>query len=101
MRLHVIEGAVVVGLATYRLASLLVHEDGPWAVFERIRTRAGVPGPGEVAEATFWASLLSCTWCVSLWLAPALWLLWELVPIAAAILAAATISMIAGREVQR
>ena len=96
-----IEGAIIAGLAAFRVASLFVREDGPWSVFERLRTRAGVPGPGEIAEATFWSGLLSCVWCASVWLAPAAWALWETVPVAAAILAAASVAMIADRQVQR
>ena len=63
----------VFGLATWRVASLLVHEEGPWKVFFRLRVWAGiVHGPqGEIAMIPdrFLAGVLSCVWCCSLWVA--------------------------------
>ncbi|MCD6290044.1 MAG: hypothetical protein J7M34_06020 [Anaerolineae bacterium] len=66
-------------LAAWRLASLLVNEDGPWAMFSQLRYWAGlrsVAVRGEdgrlrvsrVASNT-WAEGLSCVWCVSVWIA--------------------------------
>lgn len=52
----------VLALATWRLASLLIDEDGPSHIFERLRARAGVYDPGEVSGL---ATLFSCYWCLS------------------------------------
>lgn len=56
---------IVFGLATWRVASLFVNEDGPWFIFNKLRHRAGIRnmeiGPG------FLAQLLSCIWCFSLY----------------------------------
>jgi len=67
------------GLAAWRLAHMLVHEDGPWAIFARLRYRVGlhsVAVRGEdgrlrvsrVASNTL-AEGLTCVWCVSVWTA--------------------------------
>lgn len=63
-------------LASWRLAHMLVNEDGPFAVFAKLRYRAGirkVPAQGAngvevitVAPSTI-AQGLTCVWCVSVW----------------------------------
>jgi hypothetical protein len=60
---------VVLGLATWRLTSLVVKEDGPWNLLARLRHLIGVRfdaasqpyGLNIVAEA------LTCMWCSSVW----------------------------------
>ncbi len=54
-------------LATWRLAHLLAHEDGPFDLVVRLRLRAGDG---------VWGRLMDCPYCLSLWLAvvPAVWL---------------------------
>ncbi len=71
-------------LAAYRLTHLFVHEDGPFSVFDWIRYKAGVTveqhtlrsiqdgwmSIGETAHADgFWAELLVCPLCLSVWFA--------------------------------
>lgn len=66
-------------LACWRIASLLVHEDGPWGVFARLRYRVGLRsvvrqdanGHPAVAKAAMntWAEGLTCVWCVTMWVA--------------------------------
>lgn len=52
---------------------MLVIEDGPLDVFERIRLAVGAQGgePGEIIELPMWkaffASLFSCIYCMSIW----------------------------------
>ncbi len=68
-------------LAAWRLAHLLVHEEGPADLFARLRHRAGVrwvavqgpagPTPTRVATTSL-AKGLTCLWCVSVWTAAAL-----------------------------
>ena len=74
---------VVLFLATWRLAHMLVKEDGPWAVFARLRKRAGleqiVVRNGEQVDIVWHARTtlaegLRCVWCVSVWCAAILWL---------------------------
>jgi hypothetical protein len=47
-------------LAVWRVTHLLNAEDGPWDLVVRLRTRAGTG---------FWAGLLDCFYCLSLWIA--------------------------------
>lgn len=54
----------ILGLATWRVSSLITSETGPFRVFERLRRRVGVDEPGEV---TGLQDLLSCVWCLSIW----------------------------------
>ena len=52
---------LLLGLLTvWRLTHLLNAEDGPWDVVVRLRRAAGTG---------FWAGLLDCFYCLSLWMA--------------------------------
>jgi hypothetical protein len=46
-------------LGAWRVTHLLATEDGPWDLVLRLRRRAG---------AGFWASLMDCFYCLSLWI---------------------------------
>lgn len=76
---------ILMMLAAWRLSSLLVNEDGPFDIFSRIRYLAGVrwiPIKQEngtisqmrVAETTF-AKGVTCVWCVSMWMAPVVYIM--------------------------
>ena len=52
---------IVFGLATWRISTMLINEDGPFDVFFRIREWTGDEG--------FFADLFSCVWCMSVWVA--------------------------------
>lgn len=88
---------VVYALATFRLTSLLTREEGPFGLFDWIRAKAGIhyvfanAGPHEWEFINpslppsrlvktvngFWADLLNCPWCLSIWLAaPAVACVW-------------------------
>jgi hypothetical protein len=81
-----VHSLIILALATWRLTSLLVNEDGPFKMFYRLREWAGVihNGNGDVigCENSLFAGLLSCFWCTSVWIAIILsalfsdWLLW-------------------------
>ena len=69
---------ILLALAAWRLAYMLVREDGPFAMFARLRQRAGLTqiivngpdGPDVVWSAsTTLAEGLQCVWCVSVWTA--------------------------------
>lgn len=73
---------VVLALATWRLTSLLVWEDGPFEVFARLRRRLGVRyDESSVAYGTNWlAKGVVCPACVSVWFGfgwAGLYFLWE------------------------
>lgn len=65
--------ALIAGLAGWRLAYLLVRDDGPFGLFERIRAKAGVPRIGFQAPRPFFGGVLSCMYCATVWTAGAAW----------------------------
>lgn len=58
------------GLAVWRISSLLVHEDGPWYVFKRLREAVGFEyyDDGAVLREPD-NNVLACVWCTSVWVA--------------------------------
>jgi hypothetical protein len=59
-------------LAVWRVSSLFVRESGPAFVFKRLREKAGIVHDGEevaLIPDTFFAQVLSCVWCFSIWAA--------------------------------
>ena|SRR3990167_4123830 len=59
---------IVRGLATWRIAHMLVHEIGPLGILTRIRSVAGIEHDFE-GFPSVWKSnnVLSCVWCTSFW----------------------------------
>jgi len=75
---------LILGLATWRISSLLVQEDGPGDVFMRIRELAGIShdqnkDPLAIPDG-FWPNLLSCVWCLSLWMATLIFIAYLVFP---------------------
>lgn len=54
---------VLAALASYRVATAIAYEDGPWRVFDRLREHATARWPLWVAEG------LHCPRCLSVWAA--------------------------------
>jgi hypothetical protein len=50
-------------LAVWRICSLISGEDGPWGIFQRIRSIVTLKSPS-LGEG------IHCLWCVSLWISP-------------------------------
>lgn len=50
---------LILGLATWRISTMFVNEDGPFDIFFKMRERFG--------EGRFFDSLFSCVWCISVW----------------------------------
>lgn len=94
---------IAIGLATFRLVSLLQGERGPFAIFERMRgwvaLRDGVPVEEQRLRHEV-ALALACSWCLSLWAALACWGLWLLEPWIVVIMAASTIAIVADRYLE-
>ena len=65
---------LIFSLATWRISSLLVHEDGPYAIFRRIRERTE-----HMKIELFWA-LFQCVWCTSVWVSAGVLLAWHFQP---------------------
>jgi len=63
----------ILGLATWRISALLSKEAGPFDVFKRIRKKAGIIHDENddvfMVPHNFFAELLSCVWCTSIWVA--------------------------------
>jgi hypothetical protein len=85
---------VLTGLAGWRLASLLVDEDGPGLIFESLRRAVGVK-PGLVSG--FIPSLFSCVYCMSVWTTSLMWLLWYVSPEAVSLIAAWAMALVVHR----
>ena len=86
-----IEQAVLIGLAAWRMASLFSQEDGPLSIFARFRTLIGVPETGEITGVL--PLLFTCMACLTMWMAAAMWGLWELEPIAVMVIAAMSVAL--------
>jgi hypothetical protein len=75
---------LIFGLATWRIASLFVQEDGPFFMFRRLRELAGIEHDDDggivLIPDTFFALALSCMWCCSIWVGAAWTVLWLLFP---------------------
>jgi hypothetical protein len=75
---------IVLGLATWRISALLSREAGPFRIFEKIRILSGIKHDGDGSvfyiPPRFFAELLSCVWCVSIWVGTAWYLFWLLTP---------------------
>jgi len=60
---------LILGLATWRVASLFVNEKGPFNIFVLIREEAGIQhdksGDPFLIPGNFFAQVLSCVWCFS------------------------------------
>lgn len=70
----------VTGLAAWRLANLLVNEQGPFAIFARLRYTAGIrqivtrdsdgiPVGVAYSASNELAAALMCVWCTGFWTA--------------------------------
>lgn len=87
---------LIYGLATWRAASLLVNEAGPWDVFLRLRRLTGIEHDGEKQKTIipdgFLPGVFSCVWCASLWVAGG-WVVFDLVIPSVAIKLAAVLAL--------
>src|SRR5262245_25863098 len=62
---------VILALATWRIAHLMVLETGPFGVFKRLRERVGIVHAPDtdvifIVPDNVFAQALSCVWCGSL-----------------------------------
>jgi len=83
---------IAIILATYRLSSLVVDEAGPFNMFVKFRELLGIrhdeTGQINCVPDNIMANLCSCLWCMSLWIAGLVYLIWRIEPIPVYILAA-------------
>lgn len=70
---------IILGLATWRVSSLLVNESGPFGIFIKIREVTGIQhdknGDAYLIPDNVFAQILSCVWCCSVWVA----FFWEII----------------------
>ncbi len=90
-----IEQAILIGLAAWRMTALLAYERGPFDVFVRLRTLLGFEHDDE-GRPDSWPSgvlrdVISCPWCLGLPMAAVAFGLWQVVPLAVIVLAAASV----------
>lgn len=82
---------LILALATWRISALLTKEAGPFHIFEKLRERSGIThdadGQVQMIPSKFFAELLSCVWCASIWVATGWVVLYVLAPDVATILA--------------
>src|SRR5688500_18176193 len=65
------------GLAAWRLASLLANEDGPWMIFKRLRQRAEQwCNRYRFCRELGLHDLVACEWCNSVWIGAGLTILY-------------------------
>ena len=71
---------IILGLATWRLSSLFVQEEGPLFIFVKFRHFVGIRWNevGEEYAENFVGKLFLCVWCLSVWMAFALSILYLL-----------------------
>ena len=93
---HLLIESILIGLAGWRIANLLVNENGPFAVFEHLRLFIGLK-PGEVSG--FLPELFSCVYCMSVWATIAAYFVYLISPIVVMIVAAMSVALIANRIV--
>ena len=98
-----IEAAVIIGLAAWRITALLSYERGPFDIFIRLRSLFGIMhDPDPPNEPTSWpdnslARAIVCPWCLGLWAAAAMYGLWQLEPAVVMVVAAASVVVMVER----
>jgi len=90
----VIVEAVLIGLAAWRMANFLVNENGPFDIVVSLREQVGVK-VGTIEG--FFPSLFTCVYCMSVWTAIYMYVLWEIEPIIVMVVAAMAIALVAER----
>ncbi len=80
---------------------MITSEDGPWNIFRYWRSLLGVKHDSDgdiqmIPDKTL-AKFFSCLWCISLWVAVLLWLVWMICPIIVVFLAVSTLVIIIDR----
>lgn len=97
---------VILALATWRLSSMIVREDGPGYVFRGLREMAGIThdesGGVVMIPDGFLPQLLSCVYCSSIWVGFIWMIFWTLAPVIAirfaALFALSTLAVVFDRH---
>ena len=83
-----LESLLVGILAVWRISCMVYYEHGPFDIFRKLREAAGVEFTDEDGKPlSFWGKQLKCFWCITFWVALAVWPVavwasWLLIPFA-------------------
>ncbi|MFW6031171.1 MAG: hypothetical protein ACOC9T_01150 [Myxococcota bacterium] len=97
----IIIDALLIGLAAYRLTSLLAEEEGPAQVFLRLRAwlLRRLPRMNRLIDET---TIDACIWCVGLWITAAVWAVHQYVAVEPVVVfAAASVAVAVSQYVDR
>lgn len=82
LQLELLAEVLIIGLASWRIAALLSYERGPFHVFLKLRSVLGFThdenGQPDAWPDGFFPELISCVWCLSLWIAAGMWGVWQI-----------------------
>lgn len=95
-----LEQAILIGIAAWRITALLSYEQGPFDIFVRFRKFLGFDhtfGKPISWPDTFLANIISCVWCLGIYSAAAMWGLWQLSQAAVIVIAASSVIIVLER----
>lgn len=76
---------IIAILATWRLSAMLSYEAGLFNIFEWSRELTGIVHDDEgnkiAVPETFFAKLLDCVWCISVWIGLGIAIVWWVNPV--------------------
>lgn len=67
---------IILGLATWRISHMIVNEEGPYEIFDKLRYKVGVQYTEDL-EPFGWnpiAEIFICVYCMSVWVGGVLFL---------------------------
>ena len=70
---------VLLSLACFRISKAITREDGPMDIFSRIRFLTGTSAHESKLKKSI-ADLVSCPYCIGIWIAFLLWYVYILIP---------------------
>lgn len=69
MNLDLLIAVLVISPACWRISSLVIGEDGPWFIFDRIRQLVGAGDYNNhpLPDRRWYIGIFECVWCCSMW----------------------------------
>lgn len=95
-----IEQVIIIGLAAWRLGSLISKESGPFAIFDKVRNFLLPSGRMSSIQYEIYLAL-DCMWCMTVWTAMLLFLVWLITPWPVILLAAMSVAVIAEKIINK
>jgi len=89
---------LLIGMATWRLSSLLVDEAGPLDIFQTLRDKLGVY-PAKVGDEVICKckypvfGMFCCVWCMSIWVSVLMLTLYTIAPFLVQLMAVSTLAI--------